>query len=94
MSIRNTVRGAAAALAMTLALAAIAGDTPRVDINTADAETIAEVLVGVGLAKARAIIEYRNENGRFTDVYELTAVKGIGDSIVERNEQRISLETR
>ena len=62
-----------------------------VDVNTADAETIARVLDGVGLTKAEAIVRYREEHGRFTDAYDLTQVRGIGDATVARNEERIAL---
>ena len=41
---------------------------------TADAETIARVLVGVGQTKAEAIVAYREENGRFEDLEDLTRV--------------------
>ena len=36
-----------------------------VDVNTADAETISAELKGVGLAKAKAIVEYRAKHGPF-----------------------------
>jgi len=62
-----------------------------VNVNAADAETLAAVLDGVGLARAEAIVEYRQENGRFNDVYDLSNVKGIGDRTVELNEGRIRL---
>lgn len=61
----------------------------QVNVNTADAETIAKTLNGVGLAKAQAIVEYREANGRFNDAHELTRVKGIGEATVRRNEGRI-----
>ncbi|MGB5257447.1 MAG: helix-hairpin-helix domain-containing protein [Woeseiaceae bacterium] len=56
-----------------------------VDINTADAETIAAELKGVGLAKARAIVEYRKKHGPFKHPGELSLVKGIGERTVELN---------
>ncbi len=62
-----------------------------VNINTADAQTLADALVGVGLSRAEAIVAYRQANGEFRDAYELTAVKGIGDRTVERNEANIRL---
>ena len=77
-----------------LALAVAVGvraEEERVDINTADAETIARVLVGVGQSKAEAIVAYREENGRFEDVEDLALVRGIGEATVKRNESRISL---
>ena len=60
-----------------------------VNINTADAETIARVLNGVGLKKAEAIVRHRDTHGRFDSADELTAVKGIGDAIVKRNADKI-----
>lgn len=62
-----------------------------VNINTADAETLAEVLTGVGISRAEAIVRYREEHGEFIDVYELANVKGIGERTVEMNEARIRL---
>ena len=79
-----------AVLALILAAGAHAEDA-TVDVNTADAETIARVLDGVGLTKAEAIVRYREENGRFTDAYDLTQVRGIGDATVARNEDRIAV---
>ncbi len=80
------------ALAVTLCLAQAAFAAPeRVNINTADAETLAAVLNGVGLSRAEAIVAYRQEHGAFNDVYDLANVKGIGDRTVEQNEDRILL---
>lgn len=79
-----------AVLALLLAAGAHAEEA-TVDVNTADAETIARVLDGVGLSKAQAIVRYREENGRFTDAYDLTQVRGIGDATVARNEERIAV---
>jgi competence protein ComEA len=56
-----------------------------VDINTADAETIATELNGIGMAKAKAIIEYREKYGPFKSPEDLSLVKGIGDRTVELN---------
>jgi len=63
-----------------------------VNINQADAATIAEVLKGVGLSRAQAIVEYREQNGEFRDAYELANIKGIGERIVEQNEGKIRLK--
>jgi competence protein ComEA len=62
-----------------------------VNINTADAETLADVLSGVGMSRAEAIVRYREEHGEFIDAYELANVKGIGERTVEINESRIRL---
>ena len=68
----------------------MAGET--VNINTADAASLARVLKGVGQSKAEAIIEYRKANGDFVDIYELANVRGIGERTVELNESRIMLK--
>lgn len=60
-----------------------------VDINTADADTLATVLNGVGEAKARAIVAHRNEYGAFKSADELALVKGIGQRLVDLNKDVI-----
>ncbi len=60
-----------------------------VDINTADAETISAELNGVGLVKAKAIVEYRMKHGPFKSPEDLSLVKGIGDRTVELNRANI-----
>ena len=63
-----------------------------VNVNTADAETIARELQGIGPAKARAIVSYREENGPFETVDDLLKVKGIGEKVLEDNRENILLE--
>jgi len=48
-------------------------------------------LDGVGMAKARDIIVYREENGEFKTVDDLQKVRGIGKATLERNRNRILL---
>ena len=60
-----------------------------VNINTADATTIANGLVGVGQSKAEAIVAYRKEHGPFKSSEQLAEVKGIGDKLVLKNHDRI-----
>jgi competence protein ComEA len=57
----------------------------QVDINTADAETISAELNGIGLTKAKAIVEYRQKHGPFSSAEDLSLVKGIGERTVEKN---------
>ena len=64
----------------------------QVNINEADAETIADVLVGVGLTRAQAIVQYRDEHGPFESVDDLIEVKGIGEATLRSNRERIRLE--
>ena len=63
--------------------------TERVNINTADAATLASVLNGVGLRKAEAIVRHRETNGRFDKPADLANVKGIGSAILAKNADKI-----
>ena len=63
-----------------------------VNINHADAATLAAALNGVGLSRAQAIVRYREAYGPFESVEELAEVKGIGDATVERNRKLITLD--
>lgn len=76
---------------MCLSLTAHA--TP-VNINRADAATIANALTGIGLKKAEAIVQYRTEHGPFKSVTSLTDVSGIGDKTVQANLADILLEDK
>jgi competence protein ComEA len=78
-------------LSLLLAVGSAWAAPDSVNVNTADAETLAAVLDGVGMSRAAAIVEYREQHGRFDDAYDLSNVKGIGDRTVELNEQRIRL---
>ena len=60
-----------------------------VNINTANAETLALELTGVGPALAAAIVEDREMNGEFANPEALTRVSGIGERIVEMNRSNI-----
>ena len=63
----------------------------KVNINTASAEDIAELLNDVGPKKAEAIVAYRQEFGPFKAVDDLMNVKGIGAATLEKNRDLISL---
>ena len=76
-------------LAILVACAPLWALAGPVDINTADAETISTELNGVGLAKAKAIVEYRKKYGPFKHAADLSLVKGIGDRTVEINRANI-----
>jgi len=78
-------------LLATILLSISAWATQPVNVNSASAEEIAEALKGVGLSKAEAIVEYRNQNGRFTHIDELVNVKGIGIRTVDLNREFILL---
>ena len=63
-----------------------------VNINTASAEEIAQALYGIGRNKARAIVDYRKQHGRFKSLDELTKVKGIGKGIIAGNQGDIIID--
>ena len=63
----------------------------KVNLNAADAETLRRDLFGIGAAKAKAIIAYRESNGPFTAVDELLEVKGIGKALLEKNRDRLEI---
>jgi competence protein ComEA len=58
----------------------VASSSGRIDVNTADAQTL-EGLAGIGPVKAEAIIRHREQNGPFTRVEDLLEVPGIGQAI-------------
>ena len=63
-----------------------------VNINKADAATLASSLKGVGTSRAQEIVRYREAYGPFKSVDEITEVKGIGKSTLDENRARITLE--
>ncbi|PPK50221.1 ComEA family DNA-binding protein [Marinobacter persicus] len=83
-----------AALALLFALItgpAYAAEPMTVNINTADAATLAS-LNGIGESKAEAIIVYREANGPFESVEQLAEVKGIGSRTVEKNADMMAVK--
>lgn len=63
----------------------------KVNINTAPAEVLVQ-LDGIGESTAKKIIEYRENNGSFSDVHELTLVNGIGEKKLEQLIDSICVE--
>jgi competence protein ComEA len=61
----------------------------QVDINHADAKTLAESLSGIGLVKAEAIVAWRKSHGPFLHIEDLAAVDGIGERTIEANRDAI-----
>ena len=64
---------------------------PGVDLNAADAATLARELQGIGESRAHAIVEHRRRHGPFRSVDELALVRGIGPKTVERNRARLRI---
>lgn len=55
----------------------------RVNLNRASAAEL-ETLPGIGPARARAIIRWREEHGRFRKVEDVLGVPGVGPATLER----------
>jgi len=79
---------AQAVVAALLPLGAWAGP---VNVNSADAATLAQELDGIGPAKAAAIVEYRQKHGPFRAPEDLLKVQGIGERVLEQNRGNIRL---
>lgn len=74
------------ATTLLLALPAFAA----VDLNSAS-QTELETVNGIGPAKAKAIIDYRNKNGKFKSVDDLGHVKGFGKKSVDKIKKDITV---
>ena len=70
-------------------LAEMVAAKSQVDINSADADTLALALDGVGLSKARDIVAHRERFGEFKTVEELEEVRGIGTATIAANRDKI-----
>ncbi len=61
----------------------------KVNLNTASEQELAEVS-DIGPARARKIVEYRNQHGRFSSADELEEVEGFGKTLTD--DEKRSLE--
>lgn len=76
---------------VSLFLVSTAAFAGPVNINTADAATLAAELSGVGPSRAAAIVKYREEHGAFQSIEDLLKVSGIGRAILDNNAGNIRL---
>lgn len=60
------------------------------NINTATQSEL-EAVKGLGPAKAKAIIEYREANGNFKHLDELDNVKGFGKASIDKLKEELSV---
>lgn len=66
-------------------------ETNRININTANLGEL-ETLTGIGPQKAQEIIRYRETEGNFKTIEELTNVSGIGDKTFEKLKDNIMVD--
>lgn len=64
----------------------------RVDLATADAETLA-LLPGIGPTRARAMIAHRAARGPWRSPADLTAVRGLGPRLAARIAPHCTFDT-
>ena len=62
----------------------------KININSASAEEL-DILPGIGPAFAQNIVEFRQANGPFNSIEEITLVSGIGDATFEKIKDRITV---
>ncbi len=70
---------------------ALAENTIPININTATAEELQQIK-GIGETRAQAIIAYRDQHGSFAKVEDLLEVKGLGESILTRNQNMLVVD--
>ena len=63
--------------------------TGKISINTATMEELM-TLTGIGEAKAKDIISYREKNGPFKTIEDIKNVSGIGDSLFAKIKENIT----
>lgn len=83
----SAAKSATAVSSTTAAKPATAAAT--IDLNSADASTLAREMRGIGQSKARAIVEYRRIHGPFRSIDDLALVKGIGARTIELNRAKL-----
>lgn len=86
------IKGLTAAFVAATLVAPLAIAGP-VDVNSADAKTLARELDGIGMAKAEAIVSYREKNGPFKSADDLSKVKGLGKKLVDQNKSNLKFES-
>lgn len=83
---------------LTLAVALLFGSfvlhaAELVNINTANAEAIAKSVSGIGMVKADAIVKYREKNGPYKSVDDLSKVNGIGDGTIKKIRSQVTVSS-
>lgn len=75
---------------LALFLSGIGLAAAAVNLNTATVEQL-DAVKGIGVSKAKAIVEYRNKNGQFKSVDDLKNVKGFGAKSVDKLRAELSV---
>lgn len=62
-----------------------------INLNTATQDELVRELNGIGQAKAKSIIEYREKYGPFISINQIMEVSGVGPAIFEKNKDKLSI---
>jgi competence protein ComEA len=62
----------------------------KIRLNSATSAQLQQ-LSGIGEKKAEAILQYRQQHGKFKTVDELQQIKGIGPKLLQKNKDRLAL---
>ena len=68
----------------------VSGGDGKVNINTADADELM-TLSGIGESRAKAIIAYREENGKFESIEDIMKIDGIKEKMFEKIRDSITV---
>ncbi len=63
--------------------------THKINLNTANVDTLTQSFKGIGRKRAEAIVAYRDANNGFKSIEDLALVKGIGKQFITRNLQQL-----
>lgn len=77
--------GLGLSLLLWIATPVTAQTAPPVNINSADAKTLAATIDGLTLKQAEAIVAFRDAHGPFESFDELVKVDGVGWSLLKAN---------
>ena len=62
---------------------------PKININSADINTLMHSIKGIGAKRAAAIIQYRQAHGAFKSLKDLASVHGFGQGFIKSHEKQL-----
>lgn len=71
--------------------ATVADNTGKIDLNTATLQQL-QLLPGIGPTMAQRILDYRQMEGKFETIEQITNVSGIGEKTFEKLKDYITVE--
>ncbi|WP_075879656.1 ComEA family DNA-binding protein [Vreelandella massiliensis] len=89
MRIKGLLTALLLSVSLGLSSGVLAQQVAPINVNTADAELLAE-LPGIGPSRASAIIEERDSNGEFASAEDLARVSGIGPATIDRMRDQLA----